>query len=143
MRPLPILLLALPLIEIALFAAAGSRIGVAATLGLVILSGMAGILLMQRQGMSALNRMRSQMEPGKTPGREMVHDGMIMLAGILLLIPGFFTDLIGLALLIPPVRDFLFRRFAKYFMVVRTAADGKSGPTTITLDADDYRREQP
>ena len=105
----PLFILALPFIEIAAFILVGGKIGVLWTIALVVLSSIAGALLLRIQGFGALNRIRDEVEAGRNPGRELAHGAMIMLAAVLLLIPGFVTDIIGLLLFIPPVRDLAWR----------------------------------
>lgn len=120
---LPILLL-LPLIEIAGFVIVGGEIGVFSTLALILLTGMAGILLLRRQGFDTLRRAQARMNQGEPPVRE-VFDGICLaLAGVLLIVPGFLTDIIGVLLFLPPVRSWAYGRA---HIKVRTAADVRRG----------------
>jgi len=145
---LPVILLAflaLPFVEIAGFVIVGERIGVLPTLGLVIVTGVLGAFLMRLQGFGLMNRMRGELEAGRDPGRELAHGLMILLAGILLVIPGFVTDIIGLLLFIPPVRDAAWRFLRSRVSVVATDGFGgfaRRGPAargkTIDLDEDEY-----
>lgn len=145
---LPILFLLLPLAEIACFILVGRQIGLWPTLLLVVVSGLVGILLMRIQGFSALLRLRQTGQTGKLPGREMLDAAMIVLAGLLLLIPGFLTDLVGLLLFLPPVRQWVWDRLMKNIVVVDLAAAGR-GPQgenprrtrTIDLDSEDFSRD--
>ncbi len=134
----------LPLIEIAGFVLVGRQIGVLATIGLVVLSTIVGSVLMRVQGLGVLSRMRHDLDAGETPGRELAHGAMILLAGILLIIPGFLTDIAGLLLFLPPVRDAAWRFLRRRIKVTSftTFSGGFArrpdrGPT-IDLDADDY-----
>jgi len=121
---LPFLLLALPIVEIAVFVVVGREIGVLATIGLVLASAAAGLWLLRLQGMSALARLRAGLEEGRgDPGRELVEAPMIALAGVLLIIPGFVTDAIGLLLFLPPVRGLVARLIGSR-MSVRVVAGG-------------------
>lgn len=104
--------LTIPLIEIALFIQVGGLIGVWPTIALTVLAIVAGTALVRRQGMSALARLQALAEAGEDPSAEILGGALILLAGLLLLTPGFFTDAVGLLLLIPPVRTALIRRFA-------------------------------
>jgi UPF0716 protein FxsA len=139
-------LLGLPLIEIAAFVVVGSKIGVLSTIALVILSSLAGSILLRAQGFGAMQRIRAELEAGRDPGRELAHGFMIVVAGVLLLIPGFVTDVIGLLLFIPPVRDLAWR-FLKRRLVVTSLGTGFGGfrtnrhrGPTIDLDAEDFSR---
>lgn len=116
----------IPLIEIALFILVGGWIGVWPTLALVVLSTFAGMAVMRRQGQGAINDLRRQMEKLNDPATPMAHGAMIMLGGFLLMLPGFFTDAIGILLLIAPVRRLLIAQAAKRVRV-RTFTTG-AGP---------------
>ncbi len=118
MFPLSLLVLVLPLVEIAVFVIVGKQIGVLPTIGLVILSVLVGGILLRIQGFGILTQIRRQIEAGQDPGRELAHGVMVVFAGILLLIPGFVTDIIGILLFIPPVRD-LGWRLIKDQVIVR------------------------
>lgn len=142
----PLLMLALPLAEIAVFVLVGSHIGVLATIGLVVATTILGAVLLRIQGFGILARMRETMDAGGSPGRDLVHGLMIMLAGVLLLVPGFITDVIGLLLFIPPVRDLGWRLIkSRITVVTATAGPGfayrRSRGRTIDLDTDDYARD--
>jgi len=94
----------LPLVEIALFIQVGKAIGLGATLALVIIAGLAGICLIRLHGFAAFQRVRACLERGEPPAGELFDALCIFLSGTLLLIPGFASDAIALALLIPAVR---------------------------------------
>lgn len=117
--------LALPIIEIALFIQVGGLIGLWPTLGLVILAGLVGLSIIRAQGVSALGKMQARMAAGENPSGPIADSGMIMVAGVLLLIPGFFTDAVGLILLIPAARHALLRRVGAR---IRTRASGFARP---------------
>ena len=145
--PILIFLLLLPLLEIAGFVLVGRQIGVIPTLGLVIATGVAGSILLRIQGFGVMSRIRTELEAGRNPSRELAHGVMIMAAGILLLIPGFFTDILGILLFVPPLRDFVWRQLRSRIRF----ADGAAGPSagqrtargkTIDLDEDDYSTER-
>ncbi len=143
----PIFILALPFIEIATFIVVGGKIGVLWTIGLVVLSSVVGVLLLRRQGFGAINRIRKEVAAGRNPGRELAHGAMIMLAALLLLIPGFVSDIIGLLLFIPPVRDLVSKFLTRRITVMSSFsasfggfATRKRGDKTIDLDAEDFSR---
>jgi UPF0716 protein FxsA len=100
----PAFLLALPLIEIAGFVLIGPYLGVGGTLAEIVLTGMIGMAIIRQQGFETLIRLRAAVEAGETPLPVAIDGGAKVLAGLLLAVPGFFTDVIGLLLLIPPVR---------------------------------------
>jgi UPF0716 protein FxsA len=107
------LFVALPLVEMALLIWAGSRIGVVPTLGIVLLTGIAGASLVKRQGLSVWYAAQDRLAQGALPTRELVHGAMLLVAGAFLLTPGFITDMTGFALLVPTVREWLRRRFGE------------------------------
>lgn len=94
----------IPLIEIYLLVKAGSFIGAETTIIIVLLSGFAGAWLARQQGMSVMNKVRADMAHGVPPTGQLVDGMLILVAGAVLLTPGFVTDACGIALLIPPVR---------------------------------------
>ncbi|MFO1107301.1 MAG: FxsA family protein [Amaricoccus sp.] len=139
-----LILLALPLIEITLFILVGGWIGLWPTLGLVLASCAAGSAVLRANGFRVMGELQRTAEAGGDPRGPLAHGALIMLAGILLLIPGFFTDAVALLLLIPPVRDLLIgwgaaRTTAR--MTVRASRFGnRRGPArpapTEIIDAD-------
>lgn len=101
--------LAVPLIEIALFLQIGGLIGFWPTIGTVILTAILGTWLVRSQGIMALTNVRRSFSELHDPTEPLAHGAMILFSGALLLTPGFFTDAVGFALLIPGVRTALFR----------------------------------
>lgn len=100
--------LAVPLIEIALFIQVGGLIGLWPTLLIVVLTAVIGTWLVRTQGLATLNSLQSSFSDLRDPTEPLAHGAMILLAGALLLTPGFFTDAVGFALLVPRVRDAVF-----------------------------------
>lgn len=97
--------IAVPLIEIALFIQVGGLIGLWPTLLIVVLTAVFGTWVLRLQGAHALSNLRRSFSELEDPSGPLAHGAMILFAGALLLTPGFFTDALGLALLIPQVRD--------------------------------------
>lgn len=96
-----------PLVEIGLFIEIGGWIGLWPTIGLILLTAVIGTAMLRQQGLATLRRAQSQLDAGQIPAKELF-DGVCLLAGgLLLLTPGFFTDAVGFALLVPPLRDLL------------------------------------
>jgi UPF0716 protein FxsA len=113
----PVVLVAfivVPLAEIAVLIKVGSWIGLAPTLALIILSAVVGTWMLRRQGFSVLIRAQRQLEQGELPVAEVFEGLCLVLAGALLLTPGFITDAFGALLLIPPVRALLYRQVGHY-----------------------------
>lgn len=107
--PLFLLFLVVPLIEIALFVQIGGAIGLFATLAIVILTAIAGTYLVRSQGLAVLSQLQTSMNELRDPTEPLAHGAMILFSGALLLTPGFFTDGLGLALMVPGVRSAVFR----------------------------------
>lgn len=103
-----LILLAVPVIEIALFIEVGGLIGTWPTVGIVILTALAGSVMLRRQGLQALASAQQRIASGEAPGQLLADGAMIIFAGALLLTPGFFTDVVGFLLLVPGVRTWLF-----------------------------------
>lgn len=136
---MPILLafLLIPMIEIALFIVVGGWLSLWPTLGLVVLGGVAGLLLVRRQGLATMADLQMSVQGRGDPARPLAHGAFILLTGLLLMLPGFFTDFLGLLLLIPPVRALLLRRLAAR-VVVSTRTQGAgfgAGPGARWPDA--------
>tara|TARA_B100000614_G_C14437191_1_gene448674 strand:- start:276 stop:779 length:504 start_codon:yes stop_codon:yes gene_type:complete len=100
-------LIFIPAVEIWLFVEVGERIGGWSTVGLTFLTAAMGILLVQYQGLNTLLEAQRKMAEDCAPAKEMFDGVCIALGGLLLLIPGFFTDFWGFLFLIPWVRVFL------------------------------------
>ncbi|MDG4646955.1 FxsA family protein [Roseibacterium sp. SDUM158017] len=132
-----LMFLLVPLIEIALFIQVGGWIGLWPTLGIVIATAIAGTILVRSQGSQALAQLKRSFEELRDPTDNLAHGAMILFSGALLLTPGFFTDALGFALLVPQVRAFIVRR-VKERIQVRTVVGGQAhwrGP-----EADPTRR---
>lgn len=103
------LFLAVPIIEIALFIQVGGWIGLWPTLLVVVLTALLGTVLVRSQGLAELGRLKSRLDRLENPAEPIVHGAMILFSGALLLTPGFFTDAVGFALLVPAVRTAVVR----------------------------------
>lgn len=107
-----ILLLAfivVPIVEIALLVHVGGWIGAWETVGLVVLTAVIGTVLFRTQGFIVLTRAQDTLAHGGFPAQELFDGVCILIAGVLLLTPGFVTDGIGLALLVPGLRNLIGR----------------------------------
>ena len=107
MRFLFILFLVVPVVEIYFLITVGSAIGVGMTIALILLSAFIGAFLVRSQGFSTMNSVQMQLAKGAMPAVEMFEGLFLVVAGALLLTPGFVTDAIGFACLTPPLRRWL------------------------------------
>jgi UPF0716 protein FxsA len=119
-----------PVVEIAVFVQVAHWIGGWEALFLLLAISLAGAWLVKLQGVSVVRRISADLQARRVPGRAIVDGGLIAVAALLLLIPGFVTAVVGLVLLIPltrvPVRDFLVRRWTRRYPVrVVTAATSR------------------
>lgn len=127
--PLFLILLSVPIIEIALFVTVGERIGLLWTLTIVVLTALIGATALRSQGFAVLRRAQSFSRPEDVS--DVLIDGLFLLtSGLLLLTPGFLTDTIGFLLLIPAVRRALAKRVGRHAMrhVVFTSGGYSTGP---------------
>lgn len=104
--------LLVPIIEIVLFVVIGGEIGVLATLAWLFLAGMAGMALIRYQGTQAAMDIQQSLQQLREPSTPVAQRSLLMVAGILLIIPGFFTDFLAVLLLIPGVRNLILRQIA-------------------------------
>jgi UPF0716 protein FxsA len=133
MRIFLLLFLLFPLAELALLIKVGSSIGVIPTILLLIISGMAGILLLRLAGFATAWRARERLARGELPEREMLQGLMMAVAGGLLFLPGFLSDVIALLVLFPPSR--------KLFLgIVRRRVEAQTERRRAF--ADDLRQQQ-
>ena len=99
-----VLFLVVPILELAVIIQVGQAIGTLPTIALLIVMSVAGAWLMKREGLGVLRRSQVQVRSGRVPTREVADAFLIVLGGALMLTPGFLSDLVGVALLLPPVR---------------------------------------
>ena len=135
-----LLFLGIPLIEIGLFIQVGGLIGLGPTLIVVVATAFLGSWLLRAQGLSTFRQAQSDMSEGMLPVDQVIHGLFLLVAGVMLLTPGFMTDALGFLLFVPPIRLALGRRLLKYIkthgevrMETYSSSQGPqgSGPTII------------
>lgn len=155
----PFLLLVIPIVEIATFIAIGGQIGIGLTLLMILVTAIIGSILLRVQGLGLIREIQTKFADGQVPGRALGNGAMIVVAGLLLLTPGFVTDAIGFLLFVPPVRSAIFAFISSRVKVVGPGGasfgedpfahqntghsddpTGSGGPT-IDLDEDDFSSE--
>lgn len=119
---------AVPLIEIGLFIKVGGWLTLWPTLGIVLLTGIIGTLLVRQQGLKVLGELRNSMSQMRDPLSPLAHGALILFAGALLLTPGFFTDAVGFALLVPPLRRAIIAAVAARVQVASFSAGQAAAP---------------
>lgn len=122
--PLVLLFIVVPIAEILVLIQVGQAIGPWWTVALLIADSILGSLLLRHQGRAAWRRFGDAVQDGRVPAREVIDGALIIAGGVLLITPGFFTDVLGLILLIPPtravVRAIVARRLAHRMIVSAT-----------------------
>ena len=123
------LFMAVPLIEIGLFVTVGGWLTLWPTLAIVLGTGVLGVFVMRLQGLRAISDMQNAMKTMQSPMSPMANSAMIMLAGILLILPGFLTDTLGFLLLIPFVRHWVIAHFSGKMRVFKTTGPSAGSNT--------------
>lgn len=140
--PISAVLAALILAEIAGFILVGEAIGVLPTLGLVLFGMLAGAMLLRQLGIATLVKAQAEMAAGRTPARPLAEGAVKALAALLIVLPGFVSDLLGIVLFIPVVREWLWRAVRRR-VSVRSATFGGASTSrepVIDLDRSEYGR---
>ena len=115
MNTLLILIISIPLIEIYLFIKIGSQIGAFNTISLILITALIGILYARYEGFNTLRSGISQMMKNELPVYEIVSGAALAFAALLLILPGFATDALGILLIFPPTRKLFFKIFTKKY----------------------------
>ena len=105
-----------PILEIALFIEVGSKIGLGLTVSIVFITAIIGTTLIRHQGLATLKKAQASIQENKLPINEAFIGLCIVVAGLLLLTPGFFTDVVGLSLFVSPVRLLLKRLIGRFII---------------------------
>lgn len=104
-----------PIVELYILVEVGQQIGALNTVAIVVITGIAGASFARSQGTQIIYKIRSMMSEGQIPGKEILQGVMILAGGIMLLTPGFITDILGLTLLFPLTRQFYMKLALAYF----------------------------
>ena len=110
-----LLFIFIPIIEIVIFIAVGSNIGILNTIAIILLTAVVGIFFVKRQGLNLLFNAQRNMTQGIFPTQEIKGGIFLLISGLLLITPGFFTDCLGFAMFLKPVQDFVSRQASNYF----------------------------
>jgi UPF0716 protein FxsA len=120
-------------LELALLVKVADAVGVISTVLLVVGLGIAGTLLVRREGLATLRRAHAATQAGRLPVADLFDGACILVAGLLLLLPGLLSDVPALALLLPPVRRLLYNALARRVRAAggASAPPRRSGPVLI------------
>ena len=105
----------IPIIEISIFITIGSNIGILNTIAIILITALVGIFLVRRQGIKLLFDAQRNLSQGIMPTEEIKAAIFLLVSGLLLITPGFFTDCIGFAVFLKPVQNFIANRAKNYF----------------------------
>ena len=104
-----------PIIEISIFITIGSNIGILNTIAIILLTAVIGIYFVRRQGLSLLFNAQRNMAQGIMPTEEIKGGIFLLISGLLLITPGFFTDCVGFLMFLRPVQNFISQKARNYF----------------------------
>jgi UPF0716 protein FxsA len=135
-----LIILVLPLAEIYLLLEVGSLIGALPTVVLVIFTAVLGSWLLRQQGFTTFRRFQESLARGEVPAYEIVEGPLILLGGLLLLTPGFITDVMGIVCLIPPLRKKVAQYVIEHYMIQAGSFDESVTTKTNVLEGA-FRRE--
>ena len=128
MNTLLLLIISIPLIEVYLFIKIGSQIGAFNTISLIFITAFIGVIYARYEGFNTLKSGMSQLVKNELPIYEIISGAALTFAALLLILPGFATDLIGLLIIFPPTRKLLFKKVsAKYSKNNQTKQDFING----------------
>lgn len=113
----------IPVIELALLIKIGSVIGTLNTIIIVILTAVAGAYMVKLEGIAVMYRIQENMQQGTFPAEELINGMMILMAGVLLLTPGFFTDVVGFLMVFPVSRGVIKRIAGRYIKKRMSSTD--------------------
>ena len=105
----------IPIIEISIFISIGSKIGVLNTIGIILITALVGIYFVRRQGLNLLFNAQKNLSQGVVPTEEIKGGIFLLVSGLLLITPGFFTDCIGFAMFLKPIQNFVTLSAKNYF----------------------------
>ena len=125
MKPILLLIILIPVIEIYLFIKIGSQIGAFNTISLIFITAVVGIYYAKYEGLNTFKSGFAQLLKNEIPAYELISGAAIAFAALLLIIPGFATDIIGFLLIIPFTRKILLNRFSKKNVKKNNFIDGE------------------
>ena len=120
MNPIFLTIIFVPVIEIYLLIKIGAQIGAITTIFLIFITAIVGVYYAKYEGLNTLRSAFNQLKQNETPAYEMLSGAVIAFAALLLIIPGFATDLLGFLLIFPLTRKFIFNGLFKKFNTVNT-----------------------
>lgn len=136
-----LLFFTVPLVEIYVLLEVGAVIGALPTIGLVVLTAVLGAGLIRAQGISTLGRVQQELDRGELPAVGIIEAALLLVAGALLLTPGFVTDTLGFLILVPPLRRWAVESFIARRLAVVAKPPGAGGSGASPVIEGEFRRE--
>jgi len=140
MNPIFLLIILIPIIEIYLFIKIGSQIGAFHTIFLILATAILGVYYAKYEGLNTLRSGFAQISKNETPAYEVLSGAAIAFAAILLIIPGFLTDIFGFLLILPLSRKFIFSKIKKKFKTQDTKKNNFIDGEYEDIEDDDDRK---
>ncbi|WP_421361993.1 FxsA family protein [Agrobacterium rosae] len=148
---LPVIVLMMPILEIAGFIVVGKALGLWLTLALILFTSFLGLVILRSGGLGMVRNLQTASRSGDEPAQAMINGRMRVIAGILLFVPGFITDVIGLLLLVPAFRTLIWKAIGPRIVVAgsfknqgfRTGPQNNGSAKVVDLDDDDFHRDGP
>ena len=138
-----ILFITVPLIEIYLFIEIGNRLGALPTIGLILFTAILGAIMLRLQGLITLAKIRQALDSGELPAISLVEGLILLIAGALLLTPGFFTDTIGFLCMLPGLRHKLATTLLERYFRLRAQSQNEQQPVVIEGEfREDHNRNE-
>ena len=140
MNSILLLIILIPIIEIYLFIKIGSQIGAITTILLIFTTAIVGIYYAKYEGLNTIRSGFSQLSKNKAPTYEMLSGAAIAFAALLLIIPGFATDVFGFLIIFPITRKFIFSKFAKKYSTKKNQKNNFIDGDFEDIEDDDERK---
>ena len=140
MNSILLLIILIPVVEIYLFIKIGAQIGAITTIILIFITAFVGVYYAKYEGLNTLKSGFAQLSRNETPKYEMVSGAAIAIAALLLIIPGFATDIIGFLIIFPTTRKFFFNKFFKKFDSRNTKKNNFIDGEFEDIESDDDRK---
>ena len=140
MNPILLSIILIPIIEIYLFIKIGSQIGAITTILLIFITAVVGVYYAKYEGLNTLKAGFLQLSRNEAPAYEIISGAAIAFAALLLIIPGFATDVLGFLLIFPITRKFIFGKFVKKFKTTKTKKNNFIDGEFEDIDDDNDRK---
>ena len=140
MNSILLLVILIPIIEIYLFIKIGSQIGAITTILLIFTTAIVGVYYAKYEGLNTLKSGFSQLSKNEPPTYEMISGAAIAFAALLLIIPGFATDILGFLIIFPITRKFIFKKFSKKFKTKKSEKNNFIDGEFEDIESDDDRK---